>query len=192
MPNNPFQMTFTRSVECDLAFIQVSTESTTAFSAGSSRTAHAQSESPISRYTLEVEPSQRRSALSPSPIAHLAVIIDHIPMTSHEHPSGTAKEWRASRRPPHPTVAAYDSLRVGRVGLGDVWFQLEICPQGTQRSRWSRLYSCSFGRTRHGEAVAVMEDGADDGRLRVRACVRAGVRACVRAWRRVGCMRACR
>ena len=136
-----------------------------------------------------VEPSQRRSALSPSPIAHLAVIIDHIPMTSHEHPSGTAKEWRASRRPPHPTVAAYDSLRVGRVGLGDVWFQLEICPQGTQRSRWSRLYSCSFGRTQHGEAVAVMEDGADDGRLRVHgACVR----ACVRAWRRVGCMRACR
>ena len=144
---------------------------------------------PVTLVSTGVEPSQRRSALSPSPIAHLAVIIDHIPMTSHEHPSGTAKEWRASRRPPHPTVAAYDSLRVGRVGLGDVWFQLEICPQGTQRSRWSRLYSCSFGRTRHGEAVAVMEDGADDGRLRVhRACVR----ACVRAWRRVGCMRACR
>eukprot|EP00321_Phaeocystis_globosa_P006853 CAMPEP_0118819808 /NCGR_PEP_ID=MMETSP1162-20130426/7224_1 /TAXON_ID=33656 /ORGANISM="Phaeocystis Sp, Strain CCMP2710" /LENGTH=251 /DNA_ID=CAMNT_0006750125 /DNA_START=200 /DNA_END=959 /DNA_ORIENTATION=+ len=47
-------------------------------------------------------------------------------MTSHGHPSGKAKEWRASRRPPHPMVAAYDSLRVGRVGLGDVWFQLEI------------------------------------------------------------------
>ena len=150
---------------------------------------HTRKANPQHPVTSGREPSQRRSALSPSPIAHLAVIIDHIPMTSHEHPSGTAKEWRASRRPPHPTVAAYDSLRVGRVGLGDVWFQLEICPQGTQRSRWSRLYSCSFGRTQHGEAVAVMEDGADDGRLRVhRACVR----ACVRAWRRVGCMRACR
>ena len=147
---------------------------------------HTRKANPQYPVTLVVEPSQRRSALSPSPIAHLAVIIDHIPMTSHEHPSGTAKEWRASRRPPHPTVAAYDSLRVGRVGLGDVWFQLEICPQGTQRSRWSRLYSCSFGRTRHGEAVAVMEDGADDGRLRVhrawcvRACVAAsGLHACV-------------
>ena len=164
----------------------------TVIGCGSSRTTHALSESPISRNTL-IEPSQRRSALSPSPIAHLAVIIDHILMTSHEHPSGTAKEWRTSRRPSHPTVAAYDSLRVGRVGLGDVWFQLEICPQGTQRSRWSRLYSCSFGRTQHGEAVAVMEDGADDGRLRVhRACMCACVRVCVRAWRRVGCMRACR
>ena len=99
-----------------------------------------------------------------------------IPMTAHEHPMGTAKDARARRRPSHPNGRC---LRVGRVGLGGVWFQLEICQQSTQpvESAGQLLLE---ERSIEG-AVTVMEDAAHDGacvRACVRACVHAGSRAC--------------
>ena len=97
-------VTRARSVECDLAFIQVSTESTTAFSAGSSRTAHAQSESPISRTVtlLRYGSSAIAATERPQPLTdrapgrHHRSHPDDVALASERHSQRMAREQKAA------------------------------------------------------------------------------------------------